>query len=351
MRLGTLQRPGMLDGMPGSQPTDIVRHNGSPVLVYLAHGITGTPAEMRYLAAALAHRQMDVYATTLPGHCRGLRDLVRANEELWREHVQTQLRFARSRYERVFAAGLSAGGSLILDAAAELPLDGIGVLSPTFFYDGWNQPWTYPLLPLAMRWIPSRLQPWFFHVDGPPYGIKDPVLQRQVRAAYSWKAVLGTWVDGWRPDCTRRRPGGDVLGPSASKGFPIFPLKCFTEIDRLTRRVLARLSLITAPALILQAREDDMTSPRNAYVLRAGLGSRIKKVVLLDDCYHVLPVDKQRKAVARHLHQFFLEQAQSRGDVPGIEIGSSGPCGVLWGDENLATRLQGVTGESHHPEY
>ncbi len=312
-----MQAGGMLDGMPGRQPTDVARHNGSPVLVYLVHGITGTPAEMRYLAAALAHQQMDVYTTTLPGHCRSVRDLLRQNEECWREHVQAQLRFARSRYDFVFAAGLSAGGSLVLDAAAELPLDGIGILSPTFFYDGWNRPWTYPLLPLGMRCIPSWLQPWFFHVDGPPYGIKDPALQAQVRAAYSRKAILAAWVDGWRPDWTRRRSADEGPAASASKGFPIFPLRCFTEIDHLTRRVLARLPHITAPALILQAREDDMTSPRNAEVLHAGLGSPIKKLILLDDCYHVLPVDKQRKAVARHLHQFFQEQVEWRRERRG----------------------------------
>ncbi len=305
------QAPGILDAMPSGQRTDLVRHNQSSSLVYLVHGVTGTPAEMRYLAAALAHHEMDVYATTLPGHCGRLSDLLRETEERWREHVQTQLRFARSRYERVFAAGLSAGGSLVLDAASELPLDGIGVLSPTFFYDGWNVPWSHAILPMAMRWVPYRLQHWLFHVDGPPYGIKDPALQAQVRAAYSWKAVLAAWVDGWRPDWTRGRSAGDERVLSVSKGYPIFPLKCFTEIDRLTRRVLDRIPTITAPAVILQAREDDITSPRNADILYARLGSRIKKVILLEDCYHVLPVDKQRKAVARHLHDFFMEQIRS----------------------------------------
>ncbi len=316
MTRAAMRPRGRLEEMPGAQSTDVVRNTQSDALVYLVHGVTGTPAEMRFLAAALAQQHFDVFVTTLPGHCGRVRDLVRETEAHWREHVHHQLKFAQSRYSRVFAAGLSAGGSLVLDAAADLRLDGIGVLSPTFFYDGWNTPWTIALLPLAMRCVPYGLQHCLFHVDGPPYGIKDPALQRQVRSAYSWKAVLASWVDGWWP-----RSGGRDLDPrivalSTAKGYPIFPLKCFTEIDRLTRRVLSRLSAVTAPALILQAREDDITSVNNADLLQARLGSPIKELVLLDDCYHVITVDKQRKAVARHLQRFFLHQYSAESTLP-----------------------------------
>ena len=37
-------------------------------------------------------------------------------------------------------AGLSAGSLLALEASTIVAVDGVGVLSPTFFYDGWNMP-------------------------------------------------------------------------------------------------------------------------------------------------------------------------------------------------------------------
>lgn len=285
-------RGGLLDGMVNRQPTDLSLHAGSNVLVYLVHGVTGTPAEMYYVARELAGKNgWDIYTTTLPGHCTKLKDLVQSTEQDWRLHVQQQLSFARERYEYLFVAGLSAGALLALEASTVIRTDGVGVLSPTFVYDGWNTPWTLALLPFAMKIIPLPLQRIFFHRDGPPFGIKDEALQAAVREAYSPLAILRDWV----------YPSSS----SASKGYPVFPLRTLTEIDRLITGVRARLHRVTAPTVILQAREDDMTSPRNASIVFEEISSKEKELVLLEDCYHVITVDKQREAVAKNLASFF----------------------------------------------
>src|SRR5207245_11729 len=104
-----------------------------------------------------------------------------------------------------------------LDAAITLPLSGIGVLSPTFVYDGWNTPWINAILPIAMRVMPRPLQNIFFHRDGPPYGIKDPTLQAKIRKAYRPSAVFWEWLHAWWPFGSRER--GAKAGSSA--GYPI----------------------------------------------------------------------------------------------------------------------------------
>src|SRR5450755_641459 len=101
------QSPHPLDRMPGRQATDFVLARHSRSLMYLIHGATGTPVEMRYLALGLARDGWDVYVTTLPGHGGRLRDLVQKNETDWRHHVETQLAYAKERYDHVFAVGLS----------------------------------------------------------------------------------------------------------------------------------------------------------------------------------------------------------------------------------------------------
>jgi carboxylesterase len=297
------QPPHPLDAMPDRQATDFLLSRNSRSLIYLIHGATGTPVEMRYLALGLARAQWDVYVTTLPGHCGSLRDLVRGTESDWRNHVYTQLAFAKTRYEAVFVAGLSAGGLLGLDASVVMPLAGVGVLSPTFFYDGWNTPWHDFLLPLSMKFIPYRWQHLFFHVDGSPFGIKDDVLQDQVRAAYHPMAIFREWRDLWWPKRASTVSQDDPS--SASKGHPVFPLKTLTEIDRLINRVRKSLPHVTAPTVILQAVEDDMTSPRNAQLVFDSICSTNKELILLDDCYHVITVDLQKKAVSNYLSDFF----------------------------------------------
>ncbi len=302
-----------LSEMVDRQATDIVLQNGRNSLVYLIHGITGTPVEMRYLARGLARRGGDVYATTLPGHCTSLRDLVRANEQQWCDHIAAQLTYARTRYEHVYVAGLSAGSLLSLEASTMVPVDGVGVMSPTFFYDGWNTPWSHAILPMALKLVPESLQHLLFHLDGPPYGVKDTMIQSHIRASYNPRAVFHEWVNLWWEGHESGAAGNGTEPPSAaSKGYPLFPLRTLTEIDRLMKRVKGNLGKVSAPTVILQASDDDMTGPRNAQFVHDEIASLHKQIVMLDDCYHVITVDRQRQAVVNHLAEFFKLNTHAR---------------------------------------
>ena len=51
-----------LDDMVGRQETDFAIHRDSNVLLYLIHGVTGTPIEMSYVARKLSRKNgWDVY--------------------------------------------------------------------------------------------------------------------------------------------------------------------------------------------------------------------------------------------------------------------------------------------------
>ena len=307
MIVKTLNGHDRLSDMVDRQPTDFSFQNDSKALVYLIHGVTGTPVEMRYLARGLARRGGDVYATTLPGHCTSLRELLKTNEQQWCEHVGKQLAYAQERYEHVYVAGLSAGALLALEASTRVAVDGVGVLSPTFFYDGWNMPrHGDAILSTVLKLVPECLQHLVFHVDGPPYGVKDPLIQAHIRASYTPKSVFHEWVSLWWEGHRSEAAGdGADQSPAASKGYPLFPLPTLSEIDRLMNRVRSCLEKVSAPTLILQATNDDMTGPRNAQFVYDGIASIQKQIVLLDDCYHVITVDRQRQAVVTHLKEFF----------------------------------------------
>jgi carboxylesterase len=304
MTANALNRHGRLSEMTDRRSTDLIFQKDSNALVYLIHGVTGTPVEMRYLARSLARRGVDAYATTLPGHCTSLRDLVRTHQQQWQEHVGTQLTYARERYKHVYVVGLSAGALLALEASTRVAVDGVGVLSPTFFYDGWNTPRSHALLPAALKLVPECLQHLLFHLDGPPYGVKDSLIQSHIRASYTPASVFREWVGLWRKG-HRSSAEDNEIDPAASKGYPLFPLRTLSEIDRLMTCVKGHLCQVSAPTMILQAAEDDMTGPRNAQFVFDEIASMQKRIVLLDDCYHVITVDRQRQAVVNHLHEFF----------------------------------------------
>src|SRR5262249_9185101 len=142
---------------------------------------------------------------------------------------------------------------------------------------------------------------------------KDEALQARMREAYSplgWlRRQFRHLTRQWNRQVIRQ---GARLPAAASTGYSIFPLKTFTDLDVLITCVRRCLSKVTAPTVVLQAREDDMSSPRNAYLVYDEIGSKKKDVILLDDCYHVITVDKQKRAVVEHLVDFFAEYTTPR---------------------------------------
>src|SRR5262249_20878133 len=147
--------------------------------------------------------------------------------------------------------------------------------------------------------------------------IKDPELQAQIRRAYRPSAVFREWWHAWWP--WHRPASGEAKShPSASSGYPIFPLSTFGQIQRLIQRVSASMHHVAAPALLLQSEQDDITSPRNAKMVYDRIRSTSKNIVLLDDCYHVITVDKQKDSVIRYLHNFFEPHAAPSTGAPSL---------------------------------
>lgn len=291
--------------VPGAGKADIFMPATSSTLVYLIHGVTGTPLEMKFLGRRLSRQGWDVYIPTLPGHCSTFREMIRSDEGAWLRQVVAQLAFLRRHYDHLFVAGLSAGALLALEGSLHVPVDGIGLLSPTLFYDGWNVPWTMRLLPFGIKRIPTFLQCLIFHFDGAPYGIKDPALQARVREAYHPFSQLRVRARRLFFRFSRKAPDGPERSASSEAvGYPVFSLKTLADLDRLYRKVEKDLSSVKAPTLILQAREDDFTSPKNAEFIYEAVSSPDKKLVLLDDCYHVITVDRQRNTVAEEMSKF-----------------------------------------------
>jgi hypothetical protein len=65
------------------------------------------------------------------------------------------------------------------------------------------------------------------------------------------------------------------------------------QLYKLVRVVKHELKAIAAPALIVQARDDDLSSLRNAEYLQRHMGGIVGTLVL-DDSYHIVTVDRQR---------------------------------------------------------
>ncbi len=245
---------------------------------------------MRFVGKRLANAGYTVFGMQLAGHCGSEADLLATGWWDWYESVEAAYRRLARSCDRVFVGGLSLGALLSLHLAANLPrraLAGLALYSTTIWYDGWNtNPFRF-LLPLLLRLpLGQRYSFW----EEPPYGIKDERLRQVVVSRM-------------------------LSGDSAGGGLPVVRGQSIKELHRLIRRVKRELHAISTPSLILHASEDDMTSVRsNADLLERSLAGPVRKV-LLDDCYHMITVDRQRREVADHTVEFFREAATRRDDV------------------------------------
>jgi len=250
--------------------------NGKGVL--LVHGLTGAPGEMMFLAKRLQKRGFTVYAPQLAGHCQDLKQLLSTTWEDWLGSVHAAYEQLARSVDEISVAGICVGGALGIALAAEKPeIKRTAVYSMTFEYDGWNMKGWYRLAPLMRL---SRVLPMFRTLrfeERHPYGIKDERLREQLEKAPD------TVIDG---------------------ALAYMPLGALDEMYRLCRHVERTGRNVRQPTLIAHARDDDMSHPRNAQRLADALAGPVT-MLMLEDSFHMIHVDRERKRVADETARFF----------------------------------------------
>lgn len=247
--------------------------------VLLVHGMTGAPGEMRFLAKRLHRRGLSVAAPLLAGHGRDERHLLGTGWRDWLETVSEAYAELKSEHDQVYVAGMCVGAALGLALAAQEPsVAGLAVYSMTYRYDGWNmRRWYSAIAPVATALGDLPLIRRLSFAEPYPFGLKDERLRQGVLAA------AGAVVPG---------------------ALDRLPLGSMVQMHRLADHLDRVAGAIRQPVLILHARDDDMAHPRNAYRLRAALGGPAR-LELLDDCFHMIHVDRQRDVVAELTASFF----------------------------------------------
>jgi carboxylesterase len=254
------------------------RYGTGEAAVLLIHGLTGTPVEMQAVGRGLAGKGLSVYGMQLPGHCGSEAELLRTGWRDWYRGVEEAWREVSLRHRDVFVAGLSMGALMAMHLSAQNPgrIRGLGLYSTTLIYDGWAIPKLAFLLPLFLR---TPIAARYRFIENYPYGIKNDRLRQVIHSAM-------------------------VSGQSDAAGNLGMLGRSLRELRQLIGIVKREMPAIKTPALVLQAREDDVTSPRNAEYLERYLGGEVR-VEYLEDCYHMITIDQQRDDVIDLSADFF----------------------------------------------
>jgi carboxylesterase len=156
-------------------------------------------------------------------------------------------------------------------------------------YDGWSIPWYSFILKFAMM---TPLGRHYRFVEKEPYGIKDKRLRARIVASMQ-------------------------SGNSAEAGILGTPAESVREFWRLVEVVKRRLNFIETPTLILHARDDDVSSLKNAEIIARALRGPAE-ICVLEDCYHLITMDRQRDVVIDRSRQFIeaVEERRARRRTP-----------------------------------
>jgi len=240
---------------------------------------------MGAIAQRLNKQGFSVAAPLMLNHNKSISCLKRTG---WREiynSMRGQFLKYSGGYDNIFVAGLSVGALIGFMLAHEFPekIKALNCFSPTLFYDGWGNPKSRILLPLIYK---TPLKYWIYFKEEYPYGLKNERLRSKVENFYK---------------------DADLFEYSKVHlyGYPVIPVSCMYQNSLLAKEVISILKDIHTPLQLLQARDDDVTSPKNSYCIYNGVSSKEKEIIFLEDSYHIITADQERDKVAEKTAVFF----------------------------------------------
>jgi len=263
----------MAEEQHASVPVEQIVPGSAPLGCLIVHGLTGTPHEMAPLAAALAGRY-PLWLARVAGHDTRVQDLATTSWRDWYASVAAGARALEAVAPRIVVIGLSMGALLAIRLAATSPRQVAGVA----------------LLSAAIR-LGGRVPRWL----GPPLGVLGLLDERYAGVRARLSRIMFT------------KGVSDIADASVRAGHPGYrrlPLRALLNLFALQRITAADAPKVRQPALVIHARNDHTAPIDAARALYARLGSADKRLVILEEGFHVVTVDHERARVIREVTAF-----------------------------------------------
>lgn len=258
--------------LPHAQPWSSAGHGPRARRgVVISHGFTGNPCSVRAFGEALAALGFRVEVPRLPGHGTDARDMATTRYDDWRGEVARCRDRLAGECDAVALAGLSMGGTIVLDLASAEPhrVAGAVAINPAI---------------LDRPGLLARLAPYIAAVV-PMVPAKAAGLTRNDAA----------------------RPGVD------EKAYDRVPTRAANSLVAALPRIRAQLRGCTVPLLVAYSRNDHSVPPANAQAIPdlVGAGGHVE-VLPLERSYHLATMDLDLDLLVERTAAF-LDELAARG--------------------------------------
>lgn len=267
------------DGIVVGGGSFVLEKPGAPAIL-LIHGAGDTTQSLRYLATALHARGFHVAVPLLPGHGRTVRDFNGVTADVLTNAVRANYDALRATHDWVGVIGLSMGGALAVQLAAEHPeIPALGLLAP------------YLAMPMK--------------------------IQRAAVVSPLWGPVF---------PIVRSTEGKSVLDPNEQAhnlAYGVFTPGALRALRDTMRRAVACLPRVTVPTMMIQSREDNRITVADGERAFRLIGAREKRLEWITGAAHIITVDYGRDAVFAQLAAFMESHVPPRARLQsGVTSGS-----------------------------
>jgi carboxylesterase len=226
-----------------SAPADPALTGGKRVGILLSHGFTGSPVSMRPWAEFLHEQGYAVEVPCLPGHGTTWQEMNGTGWADWTREVTAAFARLRASCDQVFVFGLSMGGGLALQLAAERPGDVAGLVLVNPAVNSTNkQLVALPVMKLVLKGFP---------------GIGNDIHKKGVD----------------------------------EHGYAKVPLRALSSMLQGWKTLRPRLGDVKAPLLLFRSTVDHVVDPSSARIILGSVGSAEAREELLTNSFHVATLD------------------------------------------------------------
>ncbi|MBN2830041.1 MAG: alpha/beta fold hydrolase [Candidatus Cloacimonetes bacterium] len=224
--------------------------------VVVIHGFTSTTSSMLYVAEKFAEKGYHVEMPPLSGHGTEWVDLEKTPWMSWIEDVEKAIDTCYKRTKNVYLVGLSMGGTIAMKCLERYPkVKGASLINHAFVF-------TNPM----MKWV--------------------PILKGFKRTT---KAIAS-----------------DIKDPSMKEiAYDKTPLEGIDQMLKLIKSVRMDWHKLTQPVIIFKSKDDHVIPIVSAEWTYNNLNSMTKKLVWLDNSYHVATLDYDKDIIIESSDEFF----------------------------------------------
>lgn len=245
---------------PYSHPARPELTGGVSCGVLLSHGFTGSPASMRPWGEYLAAKGYAVEVPRLPGHGTSWQEMNQTTWADWYAEITRTFDLLRAEHARVAVCGLSMGGGLVLQLAADRvgEVDAVVLVNPA---------------------VTSA--------------------NKQLRAVPVLKHLVPS-MSGVGSDI--KKPGFTELAYSR------VPLRALHSMMRSWRGIRNDLTKVTAPVLLFRSSVDNVVDPTSHKLVMSTVSSPDKELRILDNSYHVATMDNDADRIFAESEEFIAQR-------------------------------------------